>query len=190
MKYNLEDIKVYLENNLSRERYAHSIRVAEEAKELAKYYGVNEENTYIAGLLHDIAKEYDRDLNKYWIDKYNLDKSLLDSSNSKICHALVGSVVAKELFGVSEDIARAIKYHTIGNINMTLLDKIIFVADKIENGKDYPGIDEERRLAYKDIDKALLKCIQNSKVVLENKGRCLHEDTVKLLQNLQAKFRD
>ena len=147
--FDLEKIKLDLKNNLSKDRYLHSIRVGELAYELAKIYGVNLENAYIAGILHDIAKEFNTKDNIRYIFKYNLPKVLLDDVNKKICHAEVGALVAKDLYDVNDDIVDAIKYHTIGNKNMNTLAKIVFVADKIESGKDYPGIDKERILAYK-----------------------------------------
>lgn len=186
----IEKIKTDLESSLSKYRYEHSIRVAEETKTLAKYYGVNEENAYIAGLLHDIAKEYNEEENKYWVDKYNLDKRLLDKKNSKICHAEIGAVVAKELYQVNDEICQAIKYHTIGNIDMNMLDKIIFIADKIESGKNYPGIEEERDLAYKNIDKALINCLENTKKKLERENRTLDVESEKLFNYLKTKNTD
>lgn len=182
----IEKIKLDLESKLSKYRFEHSVRVAEEAKKLAMYYGVNEENAYMAGILHDIAKEYDDEKNSYLINKYNLPTELLN--NKKICHAMVGAIVAQELYDVSDEVAQAIKYHTIGNINMTMLDKIVFVADKIDSGKNYLGIEEERELAYKDIDEALLKCINNNREVLKQKGMSLHKDTEELLEFLKKRF--
>lgn len=181
-------IRLYLKKNLSNYRYLHSLRVAKEAERLAKHYGASKKDAYMAGLLHDIAKEYDYDKNKYIINKYKLSMDLLNSS--KICHAEIGAIVSKELYNVSDDVISAIKYHTIGNINMNLLDKIIFVADKIETLKKYPGIEKERFWAYKDLDKALLKCIQNSKKVLGDKDKSLHEETEKLLEFLENKIKD
>lgn len=83
----LEKIKFDLKNSLSKERFEHSLRVADEAKRLAKYYNISEENAYIAGLLHDIAKEYNKEENERIVSKYNLDKSLLDDLNKRISHA-------------------------------------------------------------------------------------------------------
>ena len=186
----IEKIKLDLGNNLSKYRYEHSIRVAEEAKRLAVHYGINEENAYIAGLVHDIAKEYDDEENKYWVDKYNLDECLLDKNNSKICHAEIGALVAKELYQVNDEICQAIKYHTIGNMSMNMLDKIVFLADKIESGKSYLGIEEERDLAYKNIDRSLIKCLENTKKKLESDNRTLNVESEKLLNYLKIKNTD
>lgn len=184
----IEKIKLDLCNNLSKSRYLHSIRVADEALKLAKYYGLDVENAYLAGVLHDIAKEYDYDKNREYILKYGLSIDLLD--NSRICHAEVGALVAMELYYINEDIVNAIKYHTIGNINMNDLAKIVFIADKIESGKDYLGIDEERELAYVNIDLAMIKCIENTRLKLMNDGKDLNVETVRLLDSLKSKVKD
>lgn len=184
---NVEEIKEYLKVNLSNYRYEHSIRVAEEARRLSKYYNCDEEKAYIAGLLHDIAKEYSKEENRNIIKKYELDDDLLNDNNKRVCHAIIGSVIAKELYNVGEDICQAIRYHTVGNKNMNLFDKIIFIADKIESGKSYPKIEEERRLAYIDLDKSLLLCLINTKEKLEDDDRSLNKDSEELLDYLYSK---
>ena len=180
----VKKIKKDLKRNLSHDRYCHSIRVAEESLALAKVYGCDLENAYLAGLVHDIAKEFNEEENLYWIKKYNLSEKLLDSKFKKIRHALIGSIVVKELYGLSEDIAQAVSYHTVGNLKMNLLDKIVFVADKIESGKKYPGIEEERILAYLDINKALIMCLSNQRRKLKREGKVFHFDSLKLLDFL------
>lgn len=184
----IEEIKEYLRNNLSEYRYDHSIRVAEEARKLAKHYNCNGENAYIAGLLHDIAKEYSKEENRNIISKYKLDEDLLNDSNKKACHAIIGSVIAKELYNVSDDICQSIMYHTVGNRNMTLFDKIIFIADKIESGKNYPGIEEERDMAYIELDKCLLLCLMNTKRKLKHDNKIFNKDSEELLDYLLSKY--
>lgn len=182
----VDKIKKELKNNLSKYRYEHSIRVAEEASKLAKHYGCNEIDAYIAGLLHDIAKEYSIEENKRVVSKYKLNDDLLDDKN--ICHAEIGSVVAKEIYNVNDNICQSIRYHNIGNKNMTLLDKIIFVADKIESGKSYLGIEDERKMAYIDIDKALLLCLINNKKKLEQENKSFNKESEELLNYLYLKY--
>lgn len=183
----IEEIKSHLKNNLSDNRYNHCLRVADEARKLAIHYKIDEESTYIAGLLHDIAKEYDKDKRKEIVDKYNLDNNLLYDNNNRIAHAQIGAIVAKELYQVNDDIYNAIKYHTIGNIKMNTLAKIIYIADKIEPGKTFVGIDKQRELAYKDLDLALIECINNSKIKLNNEDKDLNIETKKLLEYLLEK---
>ena len=98
--------------------------------------------------------------------------------------------MAKELYQVNDEICQAIKYHTIGNKDMNILDKIIFIADKIESGKNYLGIEEERDLAYKNIDKALINCLENTKKKLECENRTLDVESEKLLNYLKTKNTD
>ena len=178
----MKKIKTKLKGMLSKNRYLHSVRVAEEALNLAKIYNEKEDEAYMAGLLHDVAKEFDLEENKKWLKKYNLSSNWLDDDKIKIVHAEIGGLVAKELYGATDRIVQAIRYHTIGNINMTLFDKIIFIADKIES--DRVGIEYLKSLAYQDIDKAMIRFLHESRERLEKNGREFHEETVKLLELL------
>ena len=129
--YNIEKIKEDLKKNLSEFRYEHSILVANEAQKLACHYNQDERKAYIAGLVHDIAKEFSDEENIEWIRKYNLSNELLLAEFKKIIHADIGAVVVKEWYGLDEEICNAVRYHTIGHVPMNWLDKIVFVADKI-----------------------------------------------------------
>ena len=97
---------------------------------------------------------------------------LLNEDYRKILHADIGSVLVREKYQVDEDICHAVKSHVVGDVPMNLLDKIVFVADKIEPFKKYDGIDEERLLAYQDIDDAMILCISNNhkKLIREKKS--------------------
>lgn len=178
---NVERVKEYLSGNLSSKRYEHCLRVADVSRDLAIVYGENSDDAYVAGLLHDIAKEYDDKLNKELVKKYNLDSSLLDNRNRKIIHADIGALVAKDLFKINDRIYKAIKYHNLGSIDMGLLEKIVFVADKIEPNKNYVGIEEERDMAYKDIDKAFIMCLINRKKKQEVSGKTFDKRSQEIL---------
>lgn len=184
MENNLEKIKDDLKNTLSQFRYEHSIRVAETARSLAEHYNIDAEKAYIAGVVHDIAKEFSNEENKKWIQKYNLPKELLDPKYKEIIHADIGAVVVKELYGFDNEICNAVKYHTIGNISMSLFDKIIFIADLIGRKISNPKIEEIRRLAYQNIDLAVKKSLINQKEILENKGEIFHPNSLELLKSL------
>ena len=183
----IDSIRDDLKKRLSEYRYEHSIRVAEMARKLASFYGENEEDAYLAGLVHDVAKEFTEEENLYWLERYGLSKELLYSKFRRVVHSEVGSVVVKELYGVDDRIAQAVLYHTVGNVQMSLLDKIVFVADKIELGKDYPGILEERKMAFQDIDETLILCLVNNQKKLESNGKEMHPDSLVLLNNLRDK---
>lgn len=181
----IEKIKNDLKNSLSTYRYKHSILVAEEAKKLAKQYHIDEEKAYITGLLHDVAKELPEEENNIWITKYHLDKSLKDDKNKKIKHADIGAVLAKEKYHLDDDCYNAIKYHTIGNKNMNLLAKIIYIADKIGREEIPKELEPVKKLAYKDIDKALLYCLEKQEKKLKSKNIDMHNDTKELLKKLK-----
>lgn len=182
--YNIKKINEYLKNNLSEHRYEHSLLVAEEAKKLAHHYNYNEDKAYLAGLLHDIAKEFTEEENKKWIKKYNLSSELLLPELNKIVHADIGAVVVKELYNLDDDICNSIKYHTIGNVSMNNLAKIIFIADKIGRKKITPEMEEEKNLAYKNLDLAIALHLKNTEQKLKNTGKKLHPESQKLLNKI------
>lgn len=173
----IDEIKNYLKENLSSERYFHTLGVMEEAIELAKRYNADIKKAEIAGLLHDNAKCMTKeDLRKFISENLpDLDKNEL--KNYKTLHAPVGAYFAKEKFKISDpEIISAIRWHTLGRVNMTLLEKIVFLADKIEkNTRDI----EYRNQVIKILDenegelglnKALFRCfIETVKSLAERK---------------------
>ena len=173
----IDEIKNYLKKNLSSERYFHTLGVMEEAIELAKRYNADIKKAEIAGLLHDSAKCMTKeDLRKFISENLpDLDKNEL--KNYKTLHAPVGAYFAKEKFKISDpEIISAIRWHTLGRVNMTLLEKIVFLADKIEkNTRDI----EYRNQIIKILDenegelglnKALFRCfIETVKSLAERK---------------------
>ena len=181
---NLEKIEKEIKEKLSPYRYEHSIEVANTAKKLAKHYHIDEDKAYLAGLLHDIAKELSEEENNYYINTYHLPKTLKDEKNKNIRHADIGAVIAKEKYQVTEDIYNAIKYHTIGNKNMDLLAKIIFIADKIGRKNIPTELIPVKELAYQDIDKAMLYLLTTQKNYLQKKGIKMHNDSQELLKKL------
>lgn len=183
----IKNIKEELKKNLSPYRYDHSLRVADTAKKLAKHYHIDEPKAYITGLLHDIAKELSEEENQYWIEKYHLNKNLNEEKNRKIKHADIGAVIAKEKYHLDENCCNAIKYHTIGNKDMDTLAKIIYIADKIGREKIPEELKPVEQLAYKNINEALLYCIEQQEKKLKEKGIKTHKDTQELLEKLKRK---
>lgn len=183
--YEVEKIKKDLEKTLSEYRYNHSLNVASVAADLAKLYQVDVEKAYVTGLIHDIAKEFTDEENKYYVKKYKLPKKFLKEKYKKILHSYVGAVYIKDVYNMPDDICEAVKFHTTASPNMDTLAKVLFVADKIEPNKDYIGIEEERRLAYINIDTSLKLCLENNIEKLKSKGKKPHKNTVKTLRLLK-----
>lgn len=186
--YNIEKIKKDLKDSLSKYRYEHSLMVADEAKNLAKKYNLDEDKAYVAGLVHDIAKEFTYEENKFWVNKYNLSKNLLLEKNHKIIHADVGAVYVKEIYGFDDEICRSVCYHTIGNPNMSTFDKIIYIADKIGRKDKNEFVLNLKKLAYEDIDKAVYVFLLHQKEKFNKENKSLSNSTLGLLNLLQNKY--
>lgn len=186
--YDIDKIKKDLKNILSDYRYEHSILVADEAKKLANHYGIDENKAYLAGLVHDIAKEFSNEENIKWIEKGDLPKELLSDENIKIAHADIGAVFLKEKYIFDDDICSAVKYHTVGNVKMNLLAKIIFIADKFGRKKVDAFIEELKEKAYKNIDEAMLFFFIHQQEEFDKKGKKLHSDTLELMKYLKVEL--
>ncbi|OJG71377.1 HAD superfamily hydrolase [Enterococcus phoeniculicola] len=140
---------------MSERRFKHVLGVEETAIALAKKYGASPEKASIAALTHDYAKERPDDEFILVINRDGYDKELLNYGNA-IWHGLVGAdFVSRELGITDEEILSAIRLHTTGAAQMSLLDKIIYVADYIEPGRTFPGVKEARELALLDLDEAV-----------------------------------
>ncbi|MBJ8350144.1 bis(5'-nucleosyl)-tetraphosphatase (symmetrical) YqeK [Streptococcus zalophi] len=144
-----------LEQVVTKERLKHMIGVEETSIRLARLNHYDAEKAGLAGLLHDYAKNLSDAEFIHLIDKYQLDESLKQWNNN-IWHGLVGTYKIQEDLGLTDkEILQAIKYHTTGSSQMSLLDKIVYVADYIEPNRDFPGVDEARKLAESSLDKAV-----------------------------------
>jgi len=150
-----EELLTKVQSQMSKKRFKHVLGVEEESIRLAKLYGANTYKAGLAGLLHDYAKELPLSEYKRLVKKYELDKGLLNWG-SNVLHGTVGVYKIQEDLGLTDtDVLNAIKYHTIGRSDMSLLEKIVYVADYIEPGRDFPGVKEARKIAKKDLNKAV-----------------------------------
>ncbi len=163
-------VEKYLKDHLQPERYHHVMGVKKAAKALGEKYGCDKEACIMAALFHDILKEEDQKSLDSFIRRHG--ESPGESSHSwKTMHAQAGAIFAKEIGGVKdEETLNAIRYHTTGRKGMGLLEKIIFMADYIEDGRVFEGVERVRRLAFKDLDLAMLKALDLSMIHLIRKG--------------------
>ena len=181
----IEYIKNWLKANLTPERYEHSIGTAECAEELAEKFGLDKKKAYFTGLIHDCAKCLPKAETMEILAKVSLEDGEL--CNHKTHHAPVGAFIARKEFGVDdEEILSAIRWHTLGKVNMSLFEKIIFLADKIETKTRPCECFKPIRDALNEegIDKALLICYQNTikSLVDRNLGICLN--TIEIYNSL------
>lgn len=162
---NYTKIQEWLKENLNEKRYIHTLGTANCAKELAKQFGLNQDKAYLAGLLHDCAKCFS---NEKLLDiiHQHLNVEECEMLNYKTLHAPVSAYIAETEFNITDkEIISAIRWHTLGKLNMTDFEKIIFIADKIEpNTRDKEYSDKIRELLSQDngLNKALLKCYKET----------------------------
>lgn len=168
-KNNLELYKKKLQKRLDNERYEHTIGVAYTAAALAMRYGADLEKAQIAGILHDNAKCLSYEKAMQLIEKYNIPLTEAEKLNPALLHSKVGAYLAMHKYKITDkEIIRAIIYHTTGRPNMTLLEKIIYIADYIEPMRHKAqNLAEIRHLAFIDIDKALLRILEDTLKYLE-----------------------
>lgn len=163
---------------LSSRRIAHVAGCESEAVLLAMQYGEDADAAAEAAILHDITKRLSFDEHLKLCEKYGIvcDKSELE--NEKLLHAITGAALSKDLFGTSEAITSAIRWHTTGKPDMTLLEKIIYMADYIEPTRDFPGVEKLRELAYEDLDKALVLGLEMSLEEVRSHGVEPHRNSM------------
>ena len=173
-------MKEDLKNILSERIYIHSVGVMEMCEKLAKIYKVDVEKAKIAGLLHDNAKEMSPEEMLDYVKKNNIEITEIEKINTPILHGKIGADIAKKKYGVDKQIEDAIKYHTTTNIKMDTLAKILYVSDKIEMNRmsDEYNIQEEREVAKKDLDRAVLMIIDSNIESLIKKGKLIEQESI------------
>ena len=170
-----------LKGELDKERYDHTIGVMHTAGCMAMIYGADLDAALTAGLLHDCAKCIPNDKKIEMCNKYHINISAAELSNPGLLHAKLGAYIAWKKYRIEdEEILHAIASHTTGRPAMTLLEKIIYIADFIEPGRsEAPNLPAVRELAFVDIDKCLYKILEDSLAYLEKKGVAIDPMTEK-----------
>lgn len=176
----INEIKTYLKQNLKEGRYNHVLGVVETAKELAKINNVSEEKAEIAALGHDIAKNLTTEEMLKIIEKANIILSKSEEKTKELWHSIIAPILAKEKLGIlDEEILSAMRWHTTGKENMSKLEKIIYIADMIEPGRNFPGVQELRKATYEDLDKGVLMGLNHTINYLSKKNLLIDENTIK-----------
>lgn len=169
----LQSIQEKLIKELDPKRYQHTLGVAFTAVALAMCYGMDIEQAYLAGILHDCAKGMKAEELLCFCKKNALNLSEVEKKNTALLHAKVGSVLAKEKYHIEDlEIRSAILYHTTGHPDMTKLEKIIFISDYIEPFRTHDTtLSELRKLVYKDMDKCLYLILEHTVTYLRSSGK-------------------
>lgn len=185
---NYTKILEWLKNNLNEKRYIHTLGTADCAKELAKQFKLNQDKAYLAGLLHDCAKCFPNEKLLDIIHKH-LDVEECEMLNYKTLHAPVSAYIAETEFKITDkEILSAIRWHTLGKLDMTDFEKIVFIADKIEpNTRDEEYSAKIRDLLSEEngLNKALLKCYKETIKSLVKRDLKICLLTIKIYNKLQ-----
>lgn len=183
---NRQDYLDRTRQQLPRSRWEHTLRVVETAAELAERYEADREKVDIAAILHDYCKFWTAEELIFAIKQYKLPQDLLLYSQ-ELWHGPVASKVTAQEFGIQDtDITNAIFYHTTGRPNMSLVEKIVFLADYIEPARKFPGVDAARQLAQQSLDKAIVLALKQTIQFLISSGQRVYPLTYDTLNSMTA----
>ena len=173
-----EELRCVALSYLKPRRMPHVLGTAETAAQLARRYGADAEEARVAALLHDCTKKLSLEEQLTLCEKYGVSLDPLQRSALKLQHAITGAEIARDVFGVSDAVYEAIRWHTTGKANMTTLEKVIYLADYIEPTRDFPGVEELRQVVWQDLDRGMLKGLEMTVEEMANWGNPVHEDTL------------
>ena len=163
---------------LKHRRIPHVLGTEQEAIRLAERYGADVEKARRAALLHDCTKKLDMPAQLALCGQYGIALDELEQRALKLLHSKTGAAIARDVFGVDDEVYSAIWYHTTGHADMTTLEKIIYLADYIEPSRDFPGVDTLRKVCYEDLDKGLLLGLEMTIEEMTAMGNPVHRATV------------
>ncbi len=172
-------LKQLLKKRLHAKRYEHSVLVMDTARKLAALHGADVQSAMRAGLLHDYAKNMSPEALRLAAQELSVDLDPVVSRHMMLAHGPVGAaLIARDLGIADADILNAVRYHTYGRVGMSRLEKIIYLADFIEPGRKFKGIEELRRTAQTDLDKAVLMAMESAIGYLLGTDRLMHPNTL------------
>lgn len=191
--YQVKDKIAFLEQHLSKKRFQHSCNVARAAKQLAQRYGADQEKAYFAGILHDICKEqpFEEQRELMLAGDFAPDEAELHSR--KLWHGIAGAYFIQTEFDVTDrDILNAVRFHTVGREGMSLLEEIIYIADMISDERDYKGVTKMRKLAFEDLQAAMLTALTDAIGSVLKKGGMIPQYTIAAYNSylLSAQIKD
>ena len=173
-----EELRPIALSYLKPKRMPHVLGTEQEAVRLARQYGADETQARVAALLHDCTKKLDMEGQLALCAQYHIRLDDLERHALKLLHAKTGAAIARDVFGVDDAVYWAIYWHTTGHADMTLLEKIIYLADYIEPSRDFPGVEDLRQAVHADLDGGLLKALNDSIQDMRQWGNPVHHNTL------------
>ena len=171
---------------LKHQRIPHVLGTEQEAIRLAERYGADVGKARVAALLHDCTKRLDLEEQLALCRRYHIQLDALEEKTLKLLHAKTGAAVARDVFGVDDEIYRAIWWHTTGHAGMTLLEKVMYLADYIEPSRVFPGVEDLRRACYEDLDRGLLMGLEMTIQEMTELGTPVHRATLEARDALKG----
>lgn len=179
-----------LRGRLTERRFIHSLNVADSARELAEIYGCDPDKAYTAGLIHDCCKDEPAGLQLSYMLGNGAELTECEINTAKLYHSICGSVYIQKEFGIDDiEIINAVRYHTTGRANMSVLEKVIFIADFISAERDYNGVEIMREKAKRSLDEAIVEGLSFTIKDLIDAGRIIHPDTLGAYNDAIAKIK-
>ena len=190
-KKTIEKIKAYLEKNLSKKRFAHSMNVAAAAKKLACKYGEDRDIAYFAGMAHDIAKELCREKQYELAKGCPFDVSEIELSSAPLLHAPAGAQLLSKKFGITDtEILKAVRYHTVACGSMSRLLQIVYIADLIAADREYKDVKKIRKFAAQGLEKAMLEALRFSVCDSVQKGNTIPLSTIAAYNEFAVRLKE
>lgn len=184
----MEELEQIVVSLLHPQRVAHVLGCRDTAVALARHYGANETDAARAGILHDITKVLPPAQQLLLCQTYGVELDAFSRANAKTLHALTGSLVAERIFGENKAVCSAICHHTTGCANMTLLEKIIYIADYMEPNRDFPEVEALREVTWRDLDSAVLMGLEMTLAILQANRRAIAPDSLAAIADLKQKL--
>jgi predicted HD superfamily hydrolase involved in NAD metabolism len=183
----LERAEAFARSRLSKERYEHTLRVADTAEDLALAHDLDADMARLAALLHDAAREMDPEVFLNLANKWRLQVGDPERQSPKLLHGPVAAELARRELGMDdEEVLQAVRAHTTGRPGMGPLALVLYVADKIEPARDYPSVGRLRKLAGEDLNEAAAESLRRAIAHNEERGKATHPASLKMLDWLEA----
>ena len=183
-------MKKLLKKSLPEKRYLHSVAVCETAIDIATSHKLDVEKIKISALLHDCGREIPGRENLDKATEFGITMDKIEKNQPILLHAKLGVYYAKHKYGVHDkDILEGIRYHTTGAPHMSKLAKVVYLADLLEPTRDFPGIEDMRILARKDLDKAMINAFAQTIRYLLEYNLLIHPDCIHGYNELAIKFK-
>ena len=185
-RLSLEELRPIALSYLKAKRIPHVLGTEQTAKALAEKYGADVEKARFAALLHDATKRLSMAEQLALCEHYHIALDELEQHALKLLHAKTGAALARDVFGADDEVYNAILWHTTGKANMTVLEKVLYLADYIEPNRDFDGVDDLRKAVWEDLDRGLAMGLAMTVEEMKERGNPVHYNTLEALEYLRG----